>query len=138
MTSVGEVIKLRDAGHMRVCFLTHSSAQRSEMLKRFGLDIGCRLIQIDRPKAIELLTMLLHQDLAHGVKMMPIADAQGFASWLLEQFQAEESAFYTNWDWRRGDPNAGNLWPCTRSTFDGGVIATSGGLAACIWFEDED
>jgi hypothetical protein len=85
-----------------------------------------------------VLTTLLHRDLAHGVELMPAADAQGFAVCLLEQFQTEESAFYTNGNWRPYS-EGGNSWtPHTGSTFDGGVIATSDGLAACIWFEDED
>jgi hypothetical protein len=48
-----------------------------------------------RTTAIKVLTTLLHRDMAHGVELMPAADAQGFAAWLLEQFQTEESAFYT-------------------------------------------
>jgi len=136
MTSIGEVIKRRRTGHMRVYFLTYYREPQSELLKRFGLATDCPLVQIERHTAIEVLTMFLHRGLAYGRELMPGTDAQGFAVWLLEQFQTEESAFYTNGNWQS------NLWggwtPCTTSTFDGGVIATSGGLAACIWFEDED
>jgi hypothetical protein len=136
--SVSEVIKRRHAGHMRVCVMTHYGGPQSEMLKRFGLAIDCQLVQIERHAAIEVLTRLLHRDFAYGVKLMPTTDAQGFALWLLEEFQAEENVFYTNGNWQ-ADLESGSSWtPCTESTFDGGVIATSRGLAACIWFEDED
>lgn len=136
MTSTGDIVKRRRTGYMRVCFLTYYGEPLSEMLKRFGLATDCQLVNIERHAAIEVLTTCLRRDLAYGAELMPGADAQGFAFWLLEQFQTEESAFYTNGNWQ-SDLEIG--WtPCTTSTFDGGVIATCGGLAACIWFEDED
>jgi hypothetical protein len=123
---------------MRVCFLTYCRQPQSEMLKRFGLATDDPLVQIERHRAIEVLTLCLHQDLAYSSELMPAADAQGFAFWLLEQFQTEESAFYTNGDWWNWSSGSVEWIACTTSTFDGGVIATSGRLAACIWFEDED
>jgi len=106
------------------------------ILKRFGLATDGRLVQIERHTVIEALTTWPHRDLAYGGELMPAADAQGFALWLLEQFQTEKRAFFTNGNWQS---DLGGSWtPCTTSTLDGGVIATSGRLAACIWFEDED
>lgn len=139
MTGVGTLITRRCAGYVRVCFLTHHGEPMPETLKRFGLATDYQLRQIERHRAIDVLTTLLHRDMAYGLELMPATDAQRFAVWLLERFPAEGSAFYTNGDWRRDSHGGSPGWtPLTASTFDGGVIATSGGLAACVWFEDED
>jgi hypothetical protein len=142
---------------MRVSFSTYYGQPQSEILKCFGLATDCELVQIERQAAIDVLTYWLHRHLDSG-ELMPSAETQGFAFWLLEQFQTEDSAFYTNGDWGKSLVSRGWM-PCTTSGCDGGVIATSGpdaqtrkklshyggavhwispGLAACIWFEEDD
>lgn len=95
---------------------------------------------IEKAEALELLKVVLHKDMAYGVKIMSSVKASNLAEELIGQF-GEDAVYYSNGDYGkpRKNSNVGASWtPATEATFDTGVIVISNSAVSCVWFADED
>ena len=112
-----------------------------DILALFGLmPLEQALLEIPAERAGAILVALLWKDLAYNYEVMPEARARGLADEFLRE-HAASTRFFANADWAavlRERPKAFPFTGLTSSTFDGGVIALGGGLASCVWVEDED
>lgn len=90
--------------------------------------------EIDRSSAHNILTSVLHTDLAYGVESMPLVRATELACQFIELF--EEARYYTNGLIPRQAPCGWN--PATQATFDTGVLVIGRVSSGCLWVEDED
>jgi len=101
--------------------------------------------QIAKIEALQILTRVLHKDMAYDSEIMPEHTARELGVSFLQGFEDESAAFFTNIDYSRAgqqlnlDVWCGPSWnPVTNATFDAGVIAISANRSACLWVEDED
>jgi hypothetical protein len=101
--------------------------------------------EIAKTEALQILTRILHKDMAYNSELMPQSLAGELAGSFLHGFEDKSAQFFTNidysWEGRKlGEKTwAGPDWkPATSATFDAGVIAVAGNNAACLWVEDED
>ena len=141
---VEEIRKLREVGVVR-CGYVERAATLMEVAQEFSLnDDNAHYRTINKIEAVEILTRILHEDMAYESEIMPMKSARNLAAEFLRQFQEGQSRFYTNIDFgteKQTGPNswAGPQWnPVTDATFDAGVIAIGSKRAACLWVEDED
>ena len=95
--------------------------------------LGSRWLLIDAVEAREFLSALLHQDLAYGVEIMPMADATRLATYFTG-LATTDTTFLTNLT-----NAAGRSWDSiASSTFDAGIIRVEPQNSSIIWFVDED
>jgi len=101
--------------------------------------------RVTKKEAEQILTRILHKDMAYNSEVMPERSAAELSAGFLRGFDDGAASFFTNVDYsgegRALGPStwAGPDWkPVTEATFDAGVIAISGVQAACLWIEDED
>jgi hypothetical protein len=134
------IISERNAGYMRLAYVSHWNEALSEIVNRFGLGKHEELMQVDRNKAAAILEALLSRDMAYREPLKAAGSARGYAEGLLAEFPEAASTFYTNgfWDEHFESSSFSFSGLIDSATFDGGVIAVTEGMALCIWFEDED
>ena len=100
--------------------------------------------KITKAEALQVLTRVLHRDMAFDSEIMPASVAAGLSASFLQGFEDDSATFFTNIDCSKMGKVARNTWagpdwrPVTEATFDAGVIAISGFQSACLWIEDED
>ena len=135
-SSATEVLQERQAGEVRISIIRDYSDDLSIVLKKVGLDAPAScLVECNRSDAIEILTGLLWKDQAYGHECMPEARAKFLAEKVVLENGYENSRYFSN----KTSPTADSWRACTESTFDCGLIISSGdGRYFCIWFEDED
>jgi hypothetical protein len=99
--------------------------------------------EIDVTTALRLLELVLNQDMAYGVKIMPADRATELATRFLDQFGTVGTRYYTNCEYL--EPQDSSLswtdvvWnPVTSATFDTGVLVMGFHGSGCLWVEDED
>jgi hypothetical protein len=135
-----QIINERDAGYMRIAYVSHWNEALSETVNRFGLEHHERLVRIDREKAAAIIAALLSKDMAYRRPLKSTSSAPSYAEGLLANFPETASTFYTNafWDEYFQSSSFSFSGVIDSATFDGGVIAVTAGVALCVWFEDED
>lgn len=109
------------------------------LLSTFGLAYRdySMLIDIIRSTAIDVLTTLLHKDMAYSRELMEQMKSKTIAVDFFSLFQEKGSHYYTNGRWDQRERT--NSWiPMTESTFDGGIVVQADRISGCIWFEEED
>ncbi len=101
--------------------------------------------RVTKEEAEQILTRILHKDMAYNCEIMPKRAAAELSASFLREFDDGAASFYTNIDYSgEGRALGSSTWagpgwkPVTQATFDAGVIAISGVQAACLWIEDED
>ncbi|MFD1874663.1 hypothetical protein [Hymenobacter bucti] len=96
--------------------------------------------------ARDILTTLLHQDLAYSVEIMPIEEASLFAEKFCFLF-SDQAIYYSNSTWNNkeytnsaGDFELGlSSWASlTAATFDSGIIICDSDKIGIAWFQAED
>lgn len=134
----------RDAGSVR-CATTKVWGEPAigPILSTFGLAAEPGSLQeVPGDKALQVLTAILHQDLAYSCEAMPLARAKELAQNFLSS-QESGARFFINADWSqyfapKQRPSSFAWNGFTKATFDGGVLAISQSFASCVWVEDED
>lgn len=140
-----------DIKSRRTCGLVHcgylpQSAPFPTVASSFSLspDVS-NYHQIVKSEALQILTLILHRDMAYHEEIMPEETAAALSATFLQSFEDESATFFTNADYtRKGgifgkQGRFGPTWyPVTKAAFDAGVIVLSKTQCACLWIEDED
>ena len=144
MSVVNEIKNKRTAGVTRCGYLAQAGPL-SEVVNFFSLSADpANYRQVAKAEAIEILTRILHKDMAYDSEIMPRQIAAELSASFLQDFADDSTVFFTNIDYSREgeisqDTRIGPSWnPVTNATFDAGVIAISETRSACLWVEDED
>ena len=90
--------------------------------------LGDEWMEVPRIDAVQIVTKVLHKDLAYGVQMVTEEEATILAEKFIALF-GEAARFYSN--------HFGG-WPISESTFDAGVVGISNDQLGILWVEDED
>ena len=107
-----------------------------ELAARFGLSDDSGIYElVDVDTAGDIVTNVLHRDLAYGSELMPFGTASGISDRFVTEFLATGARFYSNGLLGIGQ---GSWTPATNATFDTGVIAWGSERSGCIWVEAED
>jgi hypothetical protein len=95
-------------------------------------------IAIPEEAARELVTHILHKDLAYMLEVMPRAEATTLADAFIAAVP-EPCTYLTNATWDVAPEVKLTSWdPVSESTFDAGVICVGAEAIVLIWVEDED
>ena len=141
---VDDVKRMRTDGVVHCGHIEHS-ASLPAVASLFSLSSDpSNYRKIAKQEAIQILTRILHKDMAYDMEIMPLEVAEGLCATFLQGFADESTVFFTNIDYSREGKRGRNVssgpnWnPVTKATFDAGVIAISKSRSACLWIEDED
>ena len=91
--------------------------------------------EISEAEAIDIAALILHEDLAYHVELMPPGDAKALATAFVAQVGAP-ARYFTN-----GEFDGRSLWafePITEATLDTGIIVLGPSSSGMLWVEDED
>ena len=139
---VQRIKTLRRFGQTTVGFTpnTDSASDLSTALDVIVAGYGMRgcadWIEIDAQEAERLIVTILNKDLAYGVEVMPVNQANLLAAAFMEPFRVS-GRYFTNGTFHKpGNPDG---WtPLTDATFDTGVVALGPTVAGILWVQDED
>lgn len=137
---IDEIIAARVQGVVHCGLSTQEHPSVRALAGEFGLSENPTFyLEIDAVTARCPVHVILHQDLAYEVEIMPTARAEALADQFLAQFGDEGARYYTNGrlDKARG-PGVVSWNPVTSATFDTGVLVISRQCSGCLWMEDED
>lgn len=145
MDVVAEILAERRYGFVHCGVSGISSPTLAELATEFSLDPGTsNYDEIDAPAANRLCELILHQDLAYNMEMMPAPRASELARRFLALFGTDGVRFFTNGTFHES-PQGPRLtysqvsWhSVTSATFDTGVLILGPRLSGCLWVEDED
>jgi len=95
--------------------------------------------------AKNILTTLLHKDLAYGVELMPLDKAGLFTDRFFSLFSSQ-ALYFSNSVWNENEytPDKAfefglSSWaPLTELTFDSGIVICDNSKIGIIWFSDDD
>eukprot|EP01120_Amphizonella_sp_Union-15-10_P006816 TRINITY_DN2248_c0_g1_i1.p1 TRINITY_DN2248_c0_g1~~TRINITY_DN2248_c0_g1_i1.p1 ORF type:complete len:159 (-),score=38.46 TRINITY_DN2248_c0_g1_i1:76-552(-) len=89
---------------------------------------------VTRTEAQEILTSLIHKDLATGTKIFELSDAKRLSSLFFQCFV--NGTFYTNGTWKPGSDvyRLENYSKISADEMDSGIIAFGGPLVGLVWF----
>jgi hypothetical protein len=79
--------------------------------------------------------LILYEDLAYHVELMPHTDAQLLAGAFVAQFEAP-ARYFTNGEFVNG--TLSQFTPMTEATFNTGIVVLGLSSAGILWVEDED
>jgi hypothetical protein len=128
------------------CGYVSSASSLPDTASSFSLspDIS-KYRKVCKAEALEILTRLLHKDMAYNSEVMPVETARELSVSFIEGFDDASATFFTNIDFSGEGKKLGNdCWagpnwnPVTDATFDAGIMAISPGRCGCLWIEDED
>ena len=91
--------------------------------------------EISQADAIEIAALILHEDLAYRIELMPPGDAKALATEFIAQFTAP-ARYFTNGEFVGRSLSA--FEPITEATLDTGIIVLGSSSAGILWVEDED
>jgi hypothetical protein len=137
-----DVAEHRSAGRARVEFrrldapMAPAHSVATAFVKALALTPPETWTDLDRQGALEVLTRVLHADLAYDMPMMTIDMADALACRFLACC-GDTAVFVTNGSLALA-PTGGAWSPLTDATFDTGVIAVSARRVGMLWVEDED
>ena len=144
MNIADEIIAARSCGVVHCGLSSHVSPSLSQLASEFELaPEPANYREIDAASARWLLEMILNQDMAYDLEIMPADRARELADWFLSQFRGQEISFFTNGTFheKRGSKLtwSGASWESvTKATFDTGVLILGPQCSGCLWVEDED
>ena len=139
MDLVSEIIASRDAGVVRCGILPFSAQSISTLAGEFHLEgTMTKYSEVDLIRARELLTYILHRDLAYNAPIMSIERAAELAERFLSQFENENARFFTNGVDYSPVSGIQSFSPVTDATFDTGILVIGRSRSGCLWVEDED
>ena len=96
--------------------------------------IGSEWREVDRDRAAEVLTHVLHREMSYQVEVMPLNRANSLAQALIAHCGGR-ARFATNTE----DMPGRSVWfPATDATFDCGLLIIGDHARAVYWVEDED
>ena len=128
--------------HPYKCWITvlqpHEVEDFDSVARAAGIEpLEKRWHELDRDRAEQFLTGLLHRSLAYKAELMPRKTAAWLASQFLEAVGPHASRFASN---SADLPDAFPFsWePATDRTIDAGLIAIGSDGAALYWVADED
>jgi hypothetical protein len=135
---VEEIIAARIVGVTHCGLSSQPSPSISHIAREFGLDDDpAKYSKIDTETAQRLITLILSQDLAYDLEIIPIDQASDLSYRFLAEFRNEPVEYFTNGTFRLGLDHI--TWnPVTNATFDTGVLIVGPGRSGCLWVEDED
>jgi hypothetical protein len=113
-------------------------------LSKAGLDPkeADNLIELPKNEAEQLLSMVLHKELAYRSEVMAKGLADSLSQKLIATYHIpNESKYYSNGHWKDYyfGSNVVNWWiPMTKATFDAGIIIKNKDMFVSVWVQDED
>lgn len=129
----------RPAAHLWLDVIeAHDDLTFDDVADASGLEpLGRGWIEVERQRALEFLTEILHKDLAYKVEVMPEARARWLAEEFLRSFGWHGSRFATN---SADSPSTFPFaWtPATEFTFDAGVVVLGSAASGLSWVADQD
>ncbi|KQR08594.1 hypothetical protein [Cellulomonas sp. Leaf334] len=134
-----EILRAREAHRVWVdAWSTPPGTSFDDVARRAGLELlGDRWEVIGRDAAVDLLTLLLHRDLAYDGVVVPAPRARELAEGFVGSFGPAECRIATNRLVHDGQFES--AWNgVTSFTFDAGVIVVSQERAGVLWVADED
>ena len=114
---------------------------KNDVLGSIGLinASDCKLNEITKIEAEELLTEVLSKDLCYGVKLMPKESAKTKAKLFLENLNEKSKLFTNSATPYHKKKNAWSFTPLSAKTMDTGVISKNGNeIEAILWASDVD
>lgn len=152
MTPVQAILARRTVGRVSCVIVPHAkSAAPTDLADLAVQSVALRPLgeawqEISENDAELIATGVLHRDLAHGVEIMPLAEAGELASNLLALVPQPMHCF-TNGDWAEafGDDlespellESVGFDPISDATLDAGIVCVGEGATLVLWVEDED
>ncbi|MBE9030232.1 hypothetical protein IQ266_10870 [filamentous cyanobacterium LEGE 11480] len=132
--------ELRDCGEVRCGIVEATGMTISRLAEQFDLKPDASIYrEISHAQAHKLVEKILYRDLAYGVKIISLGQAQSLTEQFLQGFDIEASQYYTNGDFYLDGTSHG--WTSATAwdaTFDTGILILSAGKAGCLWVADED
>ena len=105
------------------------------------------LIKIsDKKLACDIITILIHQDLAYDAEMIPLEEAALLANKFFSLF-SNQAAYFFNSTWNEHEHSQvdkdfklglSSWTSLTEATFDSGIIICDNDKIGIAWFADED
>jgi hypothetical protein len=95
--------------------------------------------------AKNILTALLHKDLAYGMELMPLDRASLFTDRFFSLFSSQ-ALYFSNSTWNQNEYKPAedfkfgfsSWWSLTELTFDSGIIICDNSKIGVVWFSDDD
>lgn len=138
LETLAKVKAARRFGKVTYGCVARPFASAGTAAQEFGLSGKAAIYrEIQADEAVSVLATVLHRDMAYDQQIMPAARALGLAKAFADCFPRDTARFFTNGTFGR-KREAPSWSPATDATFDTGVIVLSSGIAACLWFQDED
>lgn len=133
-----EINDARDCGVLHCGIIRSETMTLIELAPKFRLSFAADTYrEINKAQAAAVAKRVLHCDLAYDSEIMPEPVAQALANRFLDNFDEENTQYYTNGDYYMAGASYG--WnPATTATFDTGILIISKLNAGCLWVEDED
>jgi len=120
-----DIIAARDCGVVHCGLSSHITPSVADVAAEFGLASDPKSYkEIDADSARRLVELILNQDLAYDVEIVPAAHAAALADQFLAQFGTDGVRFFTNGTFHKAQgPSSRVSWdPVTAATFDTGVL----------------
>ena len=132
--NVLSMLSAHPVGEVRCGVATVGTDDLATVLAKFGLSaVAEALVELERPKAVTLLTQLIEVDLAHGAPCTSHGEARVMAEGLLSAHAGPDSRYFSNGD------GTSSWMPLTSSTFDAGLLVQCRpNMYFCVWFEEND
>ena len=141
MHILAELVAARRSGVIHAHFTPRDGRELGDLLSEFELspDVSA-LNRVDQQLAERIAALVLSQDLAYGIQLMPLTDAARLAAAFMELFAGSMVGCFTNADFsEKGGRLSLSTWtPLTDATFDTGIIVLSTEHVGCLWVQDED
>ncbi|MGF6922362.1 hypothetical protein [Paraburkholderia sp. 40] len=136
MSLITDILAARGPTMVRISNVLDYSNDLSLVLSKFGLTPDeTMLVPQHRAGAIAILMNLLWKGQAYDCERMSRSKAEQLAEKIISENESKDSGYFSN----KESPSSNSWNGLTGSTFDSGVIISSGeGRYFCIWFEDED
>ncbi|MEX3858339.1 hypothetical protein AB3X94_30565 [Paraburkholderia sp. BR10923] len=136
MSLITDILAARGPTMVRISDVLDYSDDLSLALSKFGLTPDEKMLMPqDRARAIAILTNLLWKEQAYDCERMNRGKAEELAERIISENELKDSRYFSN----KESPLSNSWNGLTDSTFDSGIIISSGdGQYFCIWFEDED
>lgn len=128
------LLSAHPVGEVRCGVVSVGADDMTAVLAKFGLSAPDQgLVELDRPRAMALLTQLIEVDLAYGTACTSHEEAGVIAETLLSEHTGPDSRYFSN-----GDGTC-SWMPLTSSTFDAGLLVQHRPhVYFCVWFEEND
>ncbi|HKP55385.1 MAG TPA: hypothetical protein VJV78_01620 [Polyangiales bacterium] len=141
MHILAELAAARRSGVIHAHFTPRDGRALEELLAEFELSPNVSALNpVDLQLAERIAALVLAQDLAYGIQLMPLTDAARLAAAFVELFAGSKADCFTNASFNEegGRLSLSEWTPLTDATFDTGILVLSTERAGCLWVQDED